>query len=117
MAEHERPAQTDAGASYRDRRRHERHAFSLRTTHLRAEVEGFQGRLRVGDVSLGGVNLVLSDRFPPGSLITVRFHIVGRQEPVERQARVVYVMPQANGFTLGAAFTTELTDDELKVLL
>jgi PilZ domain len=110
-------AEDHSAAAGKERRRHERHVFSLRTTHLQAEVDGFQGRLRVGDVSLGGVNLVLSGRFPPGSLLTVRFRVEGAEQAIERQARVVYVMPQANGFTLGAAFLSELTEEELKSLL
>jgi PilZ domain len=99
-----------------DRRRHERHVFSLSTTHLQAEVDGFEGRLRVRDISLGGVNLVLSGRFPPGSVITVRFRVAGMEQAIEREARVIYLMPQANGYTLGAAFLNELTDEELRSL-
>ena len=70
---------------------------------------------RIQDICREGVRLLLLRRFEPGTLL--RLEVPGKlqETPLLVQARVIHVVPYANGaFGLGCAFSLPLTEEELK---
>jgi hypothetical protein len=69
------------------------------------------------DLSEVGVTLLLGRHLNPGKVVTVGLHHIPRGFGCELPARVVFAAECRGAFLLGAAFTRELTDEEMAGLL
>jgi hypothetical protein len=77
---------------------------------------GWPGQVR--DVSLGGIALILSRRFEPGTALQVELPTKAEREPCRQLVRVVHATPQAKGrWIIGCAFSTPLSEDSLRRFL
>jgi hypothetical protein len=73
---------------------------------------------RVQNISRGGLNLVVSRRFEPGTLLQIELQGPQDSEPRTVLARVVHARPgDADHWALGCAFAFELGEDMLHALL
>jgi serine/threonine protein kinase len=71
----------------------------------------------VQDVSPGGLSMVLSRRFEPGTRLTVRLRCGPEAAPASVEARVVHVREHGAGqWQLGCRFARQLTEEELRGL-
>jgi len=70
---------------------------------------------RIQDICREGVRLLSMRRFEPGTLLRLEVPGKSPETPLLVKARVIHVVPYANGsFGLGCAFSRPLTDEELK---
>jgi hypothetical protein len=73
---------------------------------------------QVCNLSVGGIGLVLSRRFEPGSVLTIELTSRGGGAKQTRQMRVVRVLPaDGKGWFVAGALTRKLTKEELRNLL
>jgi serine/threonine protein kinase len=73
---------------------------------------------RVCDLSIGGIGLLLTRRFEPGSVLTVDLSAGDSATKLTRQLRIVRVEPVAgHGWFLGAILMEKLSKEELRQLL
>jgi hypothetical protein len=72
----------------------------------------------VDNVSRGGVKLVVSRRFEPGTLLQIDLQEGRANAPSSFLARVVHVGSRGGGlWAMGCAFLHELSEDECRALL
>jgi hypothetical protein len=120
MAEAFQPSQGKAGGSSAiDRRAHVRYAPAPDTTcQLTAGGNNSIWWASVMDISTGGVGLIVSRRFEPGTLLAIGVENKNREFSHMLVARVIHVRKEsASRYILGAKFISPLGDDELQVLL
>jgi hypothetical protein len=72
---------------------------------------------QVLDLSKGGISLFCDRHLNPGEVVTLSLHQISHKFSRELSVRVVLAAEFLGAFLLGAAFTRELTDEELAVLL
>jgi hypothetical protein len=79
-----------------------------------AEMEfGWLGRVR--DVSRGGIALILSRRFEPGTILTIELSIKAKGRQL---VRVVHATLETKGrWIIGCAFASILSEEELQTFL
>ncbi len=108
-------AAATAGA---ERRRHPRYASRSDTCcSLFDDRTGEHCYPRVRDLSVTGVSLAIDRRIDPGRTVAVRLYRPGSDVVCEVTIRVVYAIQQMDGsFVLGAAFTDELNDAQVRSL-
>jgi hypothetical protein len=71
-----------------------------------------------GDLSTGGVNLLLSRPFLPGSLLTLELEGAGQETPRWLMIWVLHVTEQVPGrWLLGCTFDRQLAQEEVQNLL
>jgi hypothetical protein len=75
------------------------------------------GPIRIRDVSMQGVNLLVSRRVEPGALLAVVLTNASRGFSKTVLVRVGHVATTAGGFLIGGAFTTPLTYQEMTALV
>jgi hypothetical protein len=112
-----RPRGQDVGETPEtDRRVWVRHPSSQQTVVQSAAFgEGDALPARVGDVSLGGIRLLVARRFEPGSLLIIE--IPGGDQKAQQKvlAYVVHATQEENGeWRIGCTFARELTDADLR---
>jgi len=102
-----------------DRRAHVRYAPAPETTcQLTAGGNNSVWWASVLDISTGGIGLLVSRRFEPGTLLAIGVENKNREFSHTLVARVVHVRREsASRYLLGAKFISQLGDDELRVLL
>lgn len=102
-----------------DRRAHIRYAPAPETTcQLTAGGNNSVWWASVVDISTGGVGLLVSRRFEPGTLLAIGVENKNREFSHMLVARVIHVRKEsASRFTIGAKFISPLGDDELQTLL
>jgi hypothetical protein len=72
---------------------------------------------RVRDISRGGVNLLVNERFWPGALLSVEIPGPCEKAPSAVLAYIVHVLAQSDGtWSLGCRFARELEDEDLAAL-
>jgi hypothetical protein len=72
----------------------------------------------IGDISLGGIRLILRRRFEPGSGLGIELPARDGSDPYTVLARVVHIRAMPDGsWALGCKFISELSEDELQRLL
>jgi hypothetical protein len=69
------------------------------------------------DLSKGGISLYCDSRPNPGEVVTLSLHHIPHQFICELQVQVVLAEECLGAYLLGAAFTRELTDEEMAGLL
>jgi hypothetical protein len=70
------------------------------------------------DISTGGIGLVLTRRFEPGTLLAIGVENKNREFSHMLVARVVHVRKESpSRYVVGARFISQLGDDELQQLL
>jgi hypothetical protein len=73
---------------------------------------------RILNMSAGGISLVLDRLIPTGKVLKLELHHAARQFSCERQIRIIYTFKAPTGeITVGGAFSSELTDQDLQSLL
>jgi hypothetical protein len=85
---------------------------------LHATVDGDPWMARVRNISTGGISLIISRSFEPGSVIDV--HLMNTRRKTSRQldVKVVYAVEYPDGeWILGGEFVHRLSGDDLKALL
>lgn len=99
-----------------DRRVWVRHSTDAEITCLPAGTgDGSRLSARVRNVSLGGMNLVVSRPFQTGDLLSVELPTETAQAATTVLACVVHVNAEAAGeWSLGCNFSAELNDDDLQ---
>ena len=110
--------QSDSGGA--ERRVRVRHATDRDSMCQRGE-----GRLdqawwmaRVVDISTTGIGVILRQRFPSGTLLTIELQNSTGDLSRTLQSKVVHTTPSPEGgWVSGCAFISPLTEEELKVLL
>jgi hypothetical protein len=98
-----------------DRRAHPRHPANLETTcHLvNSHLPG--QKVRVRDVSRGGINFLSDREMPPGTLLRIDLPRPSTGGESVMLACVMHCRPQAaGGFSIGCAFSDELGNEELQ---
>jgi hypothetical protein len=72
---------------------------------------------RVQDISRGGLRLVVTRRFEPGTLLEIDLTDVKQIEVQSVLARVIHVTTQSLGmWCLGCSFHRELSEDDVRAL-
>lgn len=72
---------------------------------------------RVHNLSAGGIGLVLSRRFEPGTVLTIEVQGTPARPSLQLLARVIHATVRpGSGWLIGCAFAQELGDDELRSL-
>jgi len=69
------------------------------------------------DLSKGGVSLFRDHHLNPGEVVTLSLHHIPREFVCELPVRLVLAEECLGAYLLGAAFTRELTDEEMAGLL
>ncbi|HXG10240.1 MAG TPA: PilZ domain-containing protein [Gemmataceae bacterium] len=102
-----------------ERRAHVRYAPAPDTTcQLTAGGNNNVWWASVLDISAGGIGLVVSRRFEPGTLLAIGVENKSREFSHMLVARVVHVRKEsASRYIMGAKFISPLGDDELRALL
>jgi hypothetical protein len=79
---------------------------------------GLRWPARIRNFSRGGLRLLLPARFEPGTVLAIEVQSNDDVPPVRFLAEVVHVAPLSyGGWSLGCAFTHELTDAEVRALM
>jgi hypothetical protein len=86
-------------------------------THLVAHLDDERWPAHVLDLSKGGISLLGDRRLEPGAVASLSLHHIPRQFACQLQVRVVFAANYEGSCLLGAAFTRELTDEEMAGLL
>lgn len=92
--------------------------YLCRPDTLHATVDGDPWLARVRNISIGGISLIISRDFEPGTLLQV--HLVNNRKRTSRQlqVRVVYTVEQPDGeWILGGALVNRLSGEDLRALL
>jgi hypothetical protein len=84
-----------------------------------ASARGMQWTGKVQNISRGGLSLVLGRRFELGTLLAIEVQGKdGHSSARTLLARIVHIALQGpNTWVMGCKFSSELSDEELKVLL
>ena len=120
---HESPRATKAPGSRvqcRERRASVRHASTMEASHhpIAVPAVGPSCPARIGDVSLGGLALVVGHPSEPGVRLSVVPEVLPQSLAPALEVRVLRAEPHGDGLWLaGCEFLTPLTEDELNVLL
>lgn len=103
-----------ASSADEDRRVWVRHPSSAQTV-VQPTADSVDTRLsaRVRNVSRGGLNLLVNQRFEPGELISVDLPGATAQSLSTVLACVIHVNEEAGGWSLGCTFAEELSDADL----
>jgi hypothetical protein len=120
MFESTLPSREPSGSAITvDRRAHVRYAPAPETTcQLTAGGNNSVWWANVLDISTGGIGLVVSRRFEPGTLLAIGVENKSREFSHMLVARVIHVRKEAaSRYVIGAKFISDLGDDELQVLL
>jgi len=72
---------------------------------------------QVLDLSKGGISLFCDRRVNPGEVVTLSLHHIPHRFSRELSVRIVLAAEFLGAFLLGAEFTRELTDEEMRGLL
>lgn len=97
-----------------DRRAHIRHAANLETTCRLVNSQVAPLKVRVRDVSRGGINFVVDRELPPGTLLRIDLPRPSTGGESVMLACVMHCRPQSGGgYSIGCSFSDELGDDEL----
>jgi hypothetical protein len=86
-------------------------------THLVAHLDAEWWPAHVLDLSKGGISLLCDHRLKPGSLAALSLYHIPHRFECELSVRIVLAAEFQGAFLLGAAFTRELTDEEMARLL
>src|SRR5215510_3979647 len=90
---------------------------SCQPTFLPGSGESRRQPALIRNVSLGGVNLVLGQRFESGTWLAIDLPGTESRRPFTLIAKVVHIQPAENDlWALGCQFVTDLSDYELKRL-
>jgi PilZ domain len=102
-----------------ERRASTRYPCNLATScRLAASVKDKGSSARVRNISAGGISLVTTQEFSSGHVVTIELRSMTRNFVRLRDVRVIYCIEHPSGdFILGGAFTSPLTDDEVKAFL
>lgn len=99
----------------------ERRIWVRRPCDLTAYFQSTNGQMadrqaaQVRDISRGGMNVVVKERFEPGAQLSVELPGNGDRPAFTVLACVVHALPHAdNQWALGCSFADELTDDDLR---
>ena len=84
---------------------------------LVAHLDGEPWPAHVLDLSNGGLSLLFDRPLKPGQVVALSLHHIPRRFVCELPVRVVFAAEFQGAFQLRAAFTRELTDEELAGLL
>ena len=96
-----------------ERRTHQRHAVSLDTTCQTVGRATAAERVRVCDISRGGIRFLIDQKLEPGTL--VRVNLPSTKGDTEVLACVMHATQQASGsYSVGCAFSDELGDEDLR---
>jgi hypothetical protein len=89
----------------------------LRDAHVRTGVAPTRifGVAVIRQISINGLHLFLNARVQEGTILEVSPR--GIDFPRSLIARVVHMVPQANGWMYGCELTNSLSDEELRLLL
>ena len=83
-----------------------------------APEEYFLWTARARDISRGGISLIVSNRFEPGTILAVELLSTNQASSHAAQVRVIHVTAQpAGGWQLGCEFLERLSEDTLPKLL
>jgi hypothetical protein len=69
------------------------------------------------DLSKGGISLLCDRRLNPGDVVPLSLYHIPHRFLCEVPVRIVLAVECQGAFLLGAAFTRELTDEEIARLL
>lgn len=73
---------------------------------------------RIVDISTTGIGVILRQRFPSGTLLTIELQNSGGDVSRTLQTRVVHATPHLDGgWVLGCEFVNPLTEQDLRSLL
>jgi hypothetical protein len=102
-----------------DRRAYVRHHCNIETFSQPGE-----GRLdqvwwpaKVRNISAGGIGLFMGRRFEVGTVLAIELQTSTQSGARKLTARVKHATGQEDGWLLGCAFTTPLSDEDLALLL
>ncbi|MFN4258734.1 MAG: PilZ domain-containing protein [Gemmataceae bacterium] len=85
---------------------------------LIASVEGEAQPVKVRNISAGGISLIVPRGFEPHSVLTLQLVNKLKNYRCDVRIRVIYCLEHPTGeWILGAAFTRNLTDEELRAFL
>jgi hypothetical protein len=102
-----------------ERRRAMRYACNLEvSTKLIAQVDGDTWPAKVRNISVSGISLIVGHRLDLETLVNVELYNKSRKFLCQVPLRILYVLEKRDGsFIIGAAFTRELSQEELQGLL
>jgi hypothetical protein len=102
-----------------ERRASTRYPCNLATScRLVASLPGECVPARVRNISVGGLSLVTTQAFDPGSLIGIELRSMTRNIAHTLQVRIIYSIEHPSGdWIAGARFVQPLKDEELKAFL
>lgn len=108
-----------ADARWIERRASTRYPCNLATScRLVASLPGDPVPARVRNISVGGMNLVMTQPFESGSLLFIELRSMTRNIVRTVQLRIIYSIEHPSGdWIAGASFVQPLTDEELKAFL
>jgi hypothetical protein len=73
---------------------------------------------RIVDISSTGIGVVLRQRFPAGTMLTIELQNSAGDVSRTLQTRVIHTTPHPDGgWVLGCEFVSPLSEEDLKVLL
>jgi hypothetical protein len=84
---------------------------------LVARLDGEHWPASVLDLSKWGVSLLFNRRLKPGDVVLLSLHHIPRRFVCELPVRIILAAEVQGAFLLGAAFTRQLTDQEIAGLL
>lgn len=102
-----------------ERRRAIRYECGLETScQLMAQVDGDAWPAKVRNISVSGISLVVARKLDPETRVNVELYNKSRKYYCQIPLRIIYVLEKQDGnYILGAAFTRELSLEELQGLL
>lgn len=104
----------EGNVAHDNRRAHERHPANLETTCYLVNSKEPGMKVRVRDVSRGGINFLVERELPPGTLLRIDLPRPSTGGEAEMLACVMHCKPQTSGgYSIGCAFSDELGDGEL----
>jgi hypothetical protein len=69
------------------------------------------------DLSRMGISLLCDHRLNPGEVVPLSLHHIPRRFECQLAVQIIFAEESQGAFLLGAAFTRELTDEEMAGLL
>lgn len=97
-----------------NRRAHQRHAINLETSFQSVSDATVSSRVRVCDISRGGMKFLTRKKLEPGTLVRISLPATGGVD-TEVLACVMHATLQTDGtYAIGCAFSDELSDDDLR---
>ncbi|HEV3204649.1 MAG TPA: PilZ domain-containing protein [Gemmataceae bacterium] len=102
-----------------ERRRALRYGCNLEVfSKLIAQVDGDTWPAKVRNISVTGISLIVGHRLDLETLVNVELYNKSRKFLCQVPLRILYVLEKQDGnFIIGAAFTRELSQEELQGLL